>query len=117
MLTGTVKDRSTGETLPYANVFITGADGVYKPGAKGTITNINGVYNFDAQGTHLTASYTGMQPQTIAIGTQTTINFQLEPGANLLPEVVITATQYWPRILAGLIIAAAIGILIYKLRK
>jgi hypothetical protein len=108
MLTGKITEKATGETLPNASIYITDQSGQYVPGTPGTASNLAGNYYLNANGSHLTASFTGLKSKTIAINGQTTINFELEAGNNTLPEVVITATRYWPRILAGLVIVAAI---------
>jgi len=102
LITGTIKDKATGESLPFANVFFAGPDGKYQAGTPGTITDFSGNYTLQGNGSHVTASYTGYKPQTKAAAP--TLNFDLATDANLLPEVIVSAKMVWPRVLAAIII-------------
>ena len=82
-ITGTVTERATGEPLIAANVFIVGTE-------RGTSTDLEGNYTIDAQpGDRLEFTYTGFLTQIIKVGDATVIDVQLEPGRDLLDEVVV----------------------------
>lgn len=100
VIRGTIKDKQTGEALPSANIFISGADGKYVAGSPGTYTDPYGKYMFNAEGNYLTATYTGYQSKTLPVSD--TVNFDLTRGVGL-PEVQITGFALWPRVLAIII--------------
>ncbi len=81
-ITGTVKDASTGESLPGANLVVNGTN-------NGAATNSNGsftIYNV-MEGETLTASMIGFKSQTlVASGT---MNFQLNKTALQLSAVIV----------------------------
>lgn len=87
---GQITDKSTGEPLPFVNVFFEGKD-------IGTVTDYDGKYELVTQWASgkLTASFIGYntQTKTIQIGTTQTINFALEPESVSLNEVVITSKK------------------------
>jgi hypothetical protein len=112
-ITGTVKDKS-GEKLPSANVIFTDKAGQFNPGDAGTITNNIGQYALTGAGEYVTASYTGYKTQTKAVARS--VHFSLEPDTAELPEVIITATVIWPRIVYA-IAAMLVLFVIYKAIK
>ena len=81
-VSGTVTDASQ---LPMVGVSVTveGTD-------DGTITGINGEYTIKvpANGS-LTFSFIGYKPQTVAVGTKTTVNVQMAEDNTTLDEVVV----------------------------
>ena len=89
-LSGEVRDASTGETLPGANIYLVGS-GI------GTVTNNEGEYNLlnVPQGTHeVYISYVGYTPQTheveVSRGSVAVLDVNLEYDAVGLEEVVVT---------------------------
>lgn len=95
---GKVIDKSTGEALPYVNVyFAKNKDGVIGPQNYGTTTNEMGRYRLDwPADTWITASMVGYNKQTIALpynyDSDQEINFELQPSTTLLQQFEITAT-------------------------
>ncbi|MDP2059103.1 MAG: TonB-dependent receptor [Flavobacteriaceae bacterium] len=80
---GTVKD-DTGAPVPGVTILVAGT-------TKGTSTDFDGNYTIEASATdRLTFSFVGLAPQTITVGTQSTINVTLLPSAEALAEVVVT---------------------------
>ena len=78
-ITGTIKD-NTGQTVPFANVFLSDSKG--RPIGNGVVADANGNYSLDAAGGNfITASFVGMAPQTQTVSTNLTINFTLQPDA------------------------------------
>jgi len=86
-VTGTVTD-TKGETLVGATVLVTGTQ-------KGTVTDVDGKYSIEVPSgsTSLTFSYTGSDPQTVAIGASNVVDVKLVPNA-LLEGVTIVSTGY-----------------------
>jgi len=87
-VSGVVAD-SSGLPLPGATVEITGT------GAR-TITNVEGAYSLTisrpfAAADVVTSSYSGYSTERIRMNGQTIINQRLQPAANVLDEVVVTA--------------------------
>ncbi|HKK40595.1 MAG TPA: SusC/RagA family TonB-linked outer membrane protein, partial [Cryomorphaceae bacterium] len=84
MYSGTVTSQSTGETLPGATVVIKGT-------TTGTATDIDGKYSLEAEpGDVLVYSFIGMQDREVTLGSNTTVDVQLESGVEM-DEVVVTA--------------------------
>ncbi|MGB0260930.1 MAG: carboxypeptidase-like regulatory domain-containing protein [Flavobacteriaceae bacterium] len=82
-VSGTVTD-DNGLPLPGATVVVQNTN-------RGTTTDFDGKYQIQAiQGETLTFSYVGYASQNITVGSNATINVQMEP-TGLLEEVVITA--------------------------
>ncbi|WP_134091481.1 SusC/RagA family TonB-linked outer membrane protein [Olivibacter sp. XZL3] len=77
---------SDGVPFPGVSVLVTGT-------SSGTQTDANGNYSVTvpANATTLVFRYIGYNPQTVEIGSQTTINVILEESASELSEVVVTA--------------------------
>jgi len=57
-ISGTVSDKSTGETLPGANVYFSDSEGNITGDNYGAAANPDGWFNVIGEGQHLTASYT-----------------------------------------------------------
>lgn len=89
-LSGTIKDTTTGETLPGASVYIKDSD-------KGVSTNEYGFYSITFPEDHYTfqISYLGYNLKEIKIELTKNIklDIQLEPTSNELDEVTITANN------------------------
>lgn len=85
-VTGVVQDAQTEETLIGVNITISEAN-------TGTVTEIDGSYQIEApsEKTVLVFSFIGYQNQEIEVGAQKVINVFLEPDAEQLDEVVVTA--------------------------
>lgn len=88
-ITGVVSDRSTGETLPGANVIIQGTTTGASTGIDGSFT----LQNVPAGEVRLSASFIGYVPSTITVnviaGQTVTANFALELEATALEELVV----------------------------
>lgn len=82
-ITGVVSDED-GVPLPGATVLVEGT-------SNGTTTDFDGNYVLDNVNAadRLTFSYIGMSPQTVAVGTQATIDIGLAENAQALDEVVV----------------------------
>lgn len=87
-ITGTVRDKSTGEALPGASVFVQGT-------TLGTVTDIDGKYKLEISAGTVTisASFVGYknasQRVVAAKGQSLSINWQLEPESLMLDELVV----------------------------
>jgi iron complex outermembrane receptor protein len=86
---GTVKDKSTGETMPGANVLIKGT-------LIGTSTDFDGNYvleNAPVGEVEVEASFVGFLPQdqkvTLTAGQTLTLNFDLDVDAVILEETIV----------------------------
>jgi len=83
-ISGTVTDE-TGEPLPGVTVLKKGT-------TSGTTTDFDGNYEVvTGTNTTLIFSYIGYKAQDINVGSRTTINLAMEPDAESLDEVVVTA--------------------------
>ena len=94
MIKGTVIDKSTGEILPFVNVFISTVEGRPTDENRGTAADAGGVFALNASpGEYLTASYVGYNRETVKIyDASQKVNFQLVTS-NDLPAVEIEAKQ------------------------
>lgn len=104
-ITGHIIDKTTGESLPGANIYFSAENGVYIPGAIGTYTDGNGNYSINGVGEYITATFTGYQKLTLPASS--TVNFALTQGSNL-PEVEITARALLPYILTVIVTTIAV---------
>lgn len=85
-VTGTVKDASTGEELPFVNV--------YYSANNGTQTGINGSYKIEFHSRKLTFAYAGYKPQTIKVREAGELDVLLEPvDYRELDEAVVTGKK------------------------
>lgn len=84
-VTGKVTAEEDGSNLIGVTILVKGTQ-------NGTVTDLDGTYSIDVSGADdvLVFSYTGYQPQEIAVGAQTIINVSLVEGV-ALDEVVVTA--------------------------
>ncbi|WP_074408019.1 MULTISPECIES: SusC/RagA family TonB-linked outer membrane protein [Aquimarina] len=83
-ITGKVTDDG-GTPLPGVNIIVKGSN-------SGTQTDFDGMYSLQAsEGSTLVFSYLGFADQEVVVGTQKTINVQLEVTASQLEEIVVTA--------------------------
>jgi TonB-dependent starch-binding outer membrane protein SusC len=82
-VTGTVKDQTTGETLPGVSVAVKGTQ-------TGTMTDADGKYTLRAQlGATLVFSFIGYENSEVVVGNNTTVNVELKEAALMLDEVVM----------------------------
>ena len=88
VVSGTVTDAKTKETLPYVSFLITGS-------TKGGRTDLDGKYKIVIEGSsaEIKFSYIGYQTQirTVKAGSAQVFNVQLQPESTQMDEVVITA--------------------------
>jgi len=84
VLSGTVKDQSSGETLPGVNIQVKGT-------TTGTITDPEGKFEMALQSGNevLVISFVGFESQEIQIAGQTTLDISLSPDVSTLNEVVV----------------------------
>jgi TonB-linked SusC/RagA family outer membrane protein len=83
LITGTVTDGETGESLPGATVTLKGT-------TTGTITDMEGNYEISAsEGDVIVFSFIGFVPKEVQSTGQTTINVALIPEVRKLDEVVV----------------------------
>ncbi|MCB0570817.1 MAG: TonB-dependent receptor [Phaeodactylibacter sp.] len=85
-LSGTVTDEN-GLGLPGVSILVQGT-------TTGTVSDVDGTYQLAAEkGAALVFSFTGYSSQTITVGSETTIDVQMQPSAEVLSEVVVTGYQ------------------------
>lgn len=85
VVSGTVTDQGTGETIPGVNISVPGT-------AVGTTTDVNGEYELDDipdDATELVFSYVGYKSRTVAINGRSVINVELEQEVAMLDDVVV----------------------------
>jgi TonB-linked SusC/RagA family outer membrane protein len=85
-ITGTVRDKSTGESLPGVSILVKGT-------TQGTSTDVNGKYalSFPQNSATLIFSYVGFVPFEVTTDGRSVIDVSLEPDVKALKEVVVTA--------------------------
>jgi TonB-linked SusC/RagA family outer membrane protein len=85
-ISGKVTSSEDGKGIPGVTIQVKGT-------TVGTTTDINGDYSLDKKPNYevLIFSYVGMNTVEVTIGDQTTINVVLEPSAQMMEEVVVTA--------------------------
>ncbi|MBK6266388.1 SusC/RagA family TonB-linked outer membrane protein [Marivirga sp. S37H4] len=82
-ISGTVKDASTGETLPGVNVLEVGT-------SNGVVTDLDGNYNISVRdGATLRFSFIGYSVQTVEVGARSVIDVSLSEDIAQLSEVVV----------------------------
>jgi len=90
IVTGKITDASTGDPIPYVNVYFKGT-------SQGTTTDFDGHFHLrtSAKVDSLTASFVGFITITkhVNSGSSQTINFQLAESASNLHEVVVIAGE------------------------
>lgn len=90
VITGKITESSTGNPVPFANVFFKGT-------SIGTTTDFDGNYSLTSDGPtdSLIASYIGYKPRSKAVvkGISQRIDFQLEEDITKLDEIVIEAGE------------------------
>lgn len=85
-ITGKVTTGEDGSAMPGVNVVLKGTQ-------KGTSTNASGNYSIEVNGANpvLVFSFVGYDPTEVAVGNRNMIDVKLNPGAETLGEVVVTA--------------------------
>ena len=89
-ISGVVKDVSSGETLPFANVLVIGTD-------NGTTTNVDGyftLFHVPVEDTGLQITYIGYRTKTIKVKPSMEgehIEILLDPTTEELDEIVLSA--------------------------
>lgn len=82
---GRIVSTENSEGIPGVSITIKGQN-------VGTTTDANGNYSIAApKGSQLVFSYVGMEPQTIVVGDQSTVNISMKQSELTLKEVVVTA--------------------------
>lgn len=83
-VSGQITDSGTGEPIPGVNVLIQGT-------TSGTVTDIDGNYQLSVPSGEVTLlfSYVGYKTQAIQVGSQSTIDVQMESDVTALSEVVV----------------------------
>ena len=83
---GTVTDASTGEPIPGAAIVVQGNATSY------ALTDVQGAFSINApRNAVLEVSNMGFRPQSVEVNGMTIVNIALEPDAEYLDEVVVTA--------------------------
>jgi iron complex outermembrane recepter protein len=86
-ITGTIRDAKTGQALPGVSIRI-------KSTGTGTRTDANGMYTLSAAPTdQVEVTMTGYETRTIAAGSLSTLNVNLEPAVTSLSDVVVTGSR------------------------
>ena len=86
-VSGTVKDKTTGETIIGATVVIKGK-------TTGSSTDIDGKYSVNAAGADtLVVRYIGYATQEVAVNNRTTIHFLMESGDIKMDEFLVIGTR------------------------
>ena len=81
-VSGVIRDKATNELLPGVTV-------IEKGTTNGTVTNTDGRYELSvSEGATLLVSYIGMEPQEVAVGNSSSINFTMESAFEELEEIV-----------------------------
>lgn len=82
----------TGQVLDENSVPLPGVTVIVAGSTQGVVTDFDGNYSIDASAdATLLFSYIGYSEQRVPVGTQTVINVTMEPAAEQLGEVVVTA--------------------------
>lgn len=86
LITGVVHDAATHEALPGVNVAVKGT-------TQGVVTDVEGKYSVTVEGDSsvLVFSSIGYVTREVKVGTQTTLDVELETDIKKLDEVVVTA--------------------------
>jgi TonB-linked SusC/RagA family outer membrane protein len=84
VISGTVKDASTGETLIGVSILIQGT-------TKGTITDVDGNFSIKVpeKNAVLSVAYVGYKTQEIAVGNQSSFSINMDKDVKDLDEVVV----------------------------
>ena len=90
IITGTITDAESGETIPFVNVYIKGTTAGATSGISGNFKIVTSL-----TGDSLVASYIGFVPQIVKInpGQEQEINFQLRSELVDLEEIVFEAGE------------------------
>jgi len=87
IITGTITDAQTSESLPGASVALKGT-------TQGTISDMDGKYSLTASpGATLVISYLGYDTKEVKIGNQNVINVALSEDSQAIDEVVIVGAS------------------------
>lgn len=90
IISGVVTDKSDGQTIPGANIFIKGTK-------KGAVTNFNGEFTLKITSANISditllVSFIGMKNQEVKVGSQSYFKIALELDAIGMNEVVVTSS-------------------------
>jgi TonB-linked SusC/RagA family outer membrane protein len=90
IITGIVRDKTDGQTIPGANIFIKGTK-------KGAVTNVNGEFTYKITNENikdvvLVVSFLGMRNKEVKIGNQSFLKIDLEFDAIGMNEVLVTSS-------------------------
>jgi TonB-dependent SusC/RagA subfamily outer membrane receptor len=82
-VSGIIREKATNETLPGVSVLEKGTK-------NGTVTNSDGRYELSVtEGATLVVSYIGLKTQEVKVGSNSTINVNLESSVETVDEVVV----------------------------
>lgn len=99
-VTGTVTDLSTGEPIPYVNIYFPGS-------TTGAMTDDNGKYMLvtSRPGDTIYASAVGYETMKVPIkkGVSQSVNFNLPESLTVLPELLVRPEEKWVEILMRLV--------------
>jgi hypothetical protein len=101
-LRGIVKDATTGEPLPGANVYASNQVGTPLNPIQGTSTDKNGEFNKTINATWITIKFIGFEPLTFPANNEFTI-YELRPTSYNLPNVTITPKRIFATATFGLL--------------
>jgi hypothetical protein len=101
-LRGIVKDATTGEPLPGANVYASNQVGTPLNPIQGTSTDKNGEFNKIINATWITIKFIGFEPLTFPANNEFTI-YELRPTSYNLPNVTITPKRFFATATFGLL--------------
>ncbi|MFH0756005.1 MAG: SusC/RagA family TonB-linked outer membrane protein [Bacteroidota bacterium] len=92
IIQGKITDAETGETLPSVNIVEVDANGRF---IGGTVSDMNGNYVFRVSNVNndVQVSFISYQKQTIKVAGRTQIDFQLQPEATGLEEVIVVGEK------------------------
>ncbi len=88
-ISGLIKDKTTGETLPGVNILLEGT-------LTGTVSDINGKFQLKTNQSYpfnLVFSYVGYKQQILSVSDSDAMEIILEDGAVIADEVVVTGSR------------------------
>ena len=105
IITGTITDAQTSESLPGASVALKGT-------TQGTISDMDGKYSLTASpGATLVISYLGYDTKEVKIGNQNVINVALSEDSQAIDEVVIVGASMRKSDLTGAVASVSSKVL------
>jgi hypothetical protein len=99
---GIVKDSTTGEPLPGANVYASNQVGTPLNPIQGTSTDQNGEFNKMINATWITIKFIGYEPLTFPANSEFTI-YELRPTSYNLPNITVTPNNVFKTATFGIL--------------